>query len=70
MPSELHQVLDSVPVVLFYPGEYSGQDLKLFGTMATITGHSVWCRGGNTMQIMFEKQIDRDIKGVIKRSVG
>ena len=34
----------------------------------TITGHSVWCRGGNTMQIknMFEKQIDRDIKGVIK----
>lgn len=27
------QVLDSIPVVLFYPGEYSGQDLKLFGTM-------------------------------------
>lgn len=34
----------------------------------TIIGHSVWCRGENTMQIknMFEKQIDRDIKGVIK----
>lgn len=31
--NNLHQVLDSVPVVLFYPGEYSGQDLKLFGTM-------------------------------------
>ena len=31
--NNLHQVLDAVPVVLFYPGEYSGQDLKLFGTM-------------------------------------
>lgn len=31
--NNLHQVLDSVPVILFYPGEYSGQDLKLFGTM-------------------------------------
>lgn len=31
--NNLHQVLDTVPVVMFYPGEYSGQDLKLFGTM-------------------------------------
>ena len=31
--NNLHQVLDTVPVVLFYPGEYNGQDLKLFGTM-------------------------------------
>lgn len=31
--NNLHQVLDSVPVVMFYLGEYSGQDLKLFGTM-------------------------------------
>lgn len=31
--NNLHQVLDAVPVVMFYPGEYSGQDLKLFGTM-------------------------------------
>lgn len=31
--NNLHQVLDSAPVVMFYPGEYSGQDLKLFGTM-------------------------------------
>ena len=31
--NNMHQVLDSVPVVMFYPGEYSGQDLKLFGTM-------------------------------------
>ena len=31
--NNLHRVLDSVPVVMFYPGEYSGQDLKLFGTM-------------------------------------
>ena len=33
--NNLHQVLDTVPVVLFYPGEYSGQDLKLFGTLDT-----------------------------------
>lgn len=31
--NNLHQVLDSIPVVMFYPGAYSGQDLKLFGTM-------------------------------------
>lgn len=31
--NNLHQVLDTVPVILFYPGEYSGQDLKMFGTM-------------------------------------
>ena len=36
--NNLHQVLDSVPVVLFYPGEYSGQDLKLFGTMCLWNG--------------------------------
>jgi hypothetical protein len=29
----LHQVLDTVPVVMFFPGEYSGQDLQLFGTI-------------------------------------
>lgn len=27
------QVFDTVPVVIFYPGIYSGQDLQLFGTM-------------------------------------
>lgn len=31
--NNLHQVLDTIPVVMFYPGAYSGQDLKLFGTM-------------------------------------
>lgn len=31
--NNLHQILDTVPVVMFYPGQYSGQDLKLFGTM-------------------------------------
>jgi hypothetical protein len=31
--NNLHQVLDSVPVVMFFPGEYSGQDLQLFGTI-------------------------------------
>ena len=62
--NNLHQVLDSVPVVLFYPGEYSGQDLKLFGTMDS---HNYY-RAFRLVQIknMFEKQIDRDIKGVIK----
>ena len=27
----MHQVIDKVPVVMFYPGKYSGQDLILFG---------------------------------------
>ncbi|MDO9493334.1 DUF1788 domain-containing protein [Acetobacterium sp.] len=31
--NNLHQVLDSVPVVMFFPGVYSGQDLQLFGTI-------------------------------------
>ena len=31
--NNLHQVLDDVPVILFYPGEYSGQDLCLFNTL-------------------------------------
>lgn len=29
----LHQVMDHVPVVMFYPGIYSGQELQLFGTI-------------------------------------
>ena len=29
--NNLHQVIDDVPVVMFYPGRYSGQDLLLFG---------------------------------------
>ncbi len=29
--NNLHQVIDHVPVVMFYPGKYSGQDLILFG---------------------------------------
>ena len=31
--NNLNQVLDTVPVVMFFPGEYSGQDLNLFGTI-------------------------------------
>lgn len=31
--NNLHLKLDTVPVVMFYPGEYSGQSLRLFGTM-------------------------------------
>jgi len=31
--NNLHQVLDDVPVVMFFPGEYSGNDLVLFGTI-------------------------------------
>lgn len=31
--NNLHQVLDTVPVVLFFPGKYTGQDLHLFGTV-------------------------------------
>lgn len=29
--NNLHQVMDHVPVVLFYPGKYDGQELILFG---------------------------------------
>lgn len=29
--NNLQHVFDDVPVVLFYPGEYSGQSLTLFG---------------------------------------
>ncbi|MBC3900611.1 DUF1788 domain-containing protein [Acetobacterium malicum] len=31
--NNLHQVLDTMPVVMFFPGVYSGQDLQLFGTI-------------------------------------
>lgn len=31
--NNLHQVLDSVPVVMFYPGTWDGQSLSLFGTI-------------------------------------
>lgn len=29
--NNLHQVIDHVPVVMFYPGNYDGQELVLFG---------------------------------------
>ena len=29
--NNLHQAIDHVPVVLFYPGKYDGQELILFG---------------------------------------
>ena len=35
--NNLHQVIDSVPVILFYPGKYSTQDLTIFG--ASIDGN-------------------------------
>lgn len=31
--NNLHQVLDRVPVVMFYPGNWNGQSLSLFGTI-------------------------------------
>ena len=31
--NNLHQVLDSVPVIMFYPGPWNGQSLSLFGTI-------------------------------------
>lgn len=31
--NNLHQVLDRVPVVMFYPGIWNGQSLSLFGTI-------------------------------------
>ena len=29
--NNLHQVIDHVPVIMFYPGKYDGQELMLFG---------------------------------------
>ena len=29
--NNLHQMIDTVPVVMFYPGNYDGQELVLFG---------------------------------------
>ena len=31
--NNLHQVLDEVPVIMFFPGKYSGNNLVLFGTI-------------------------------------
>lgn len=31
--NNLHQALDTIPVVMFYPGKYNGQALSLFGCM-------------------------------------
>ncbi len=31
--NNLHQVMDNVPVVMFYPGSWNGQSLSLFGTI-------------------------------------
>ncbi|MEA5093235.1 MAG: DUF1788 domain-containing protein [Acidaminococcaceae bacterium] len=31
--NNLHQAIDRVPVVMFYPGKYDGQELILFGTI-------------------------------------
>ena len=31
--NNLHQVLDHVPVVMFFPGKYNGQELVLFGSV-------------------------------------
>lgn len=31
--NHLHQQLDNIPVILFFPGQYSGTDLKLFNTL-------------------------------------
>jgi len=31
--NNLHQIFDESPVILFFPGEYDGQELRLFGSM-------------------------------------
>ena len=32
--NNLHQVYDKVPVIMFYPGNWNGQSLSLFGTIS------------------------------------
>ncbi|MDY4544802.1 MAG: DUF1788 domain-containing protein [Bacilli bacterium] len=31
--NNMHQVFDKMPVILFFPGKYSGLDLQIFGTV-------------------------------------
>jgi len=31
--NNLYQVLDDIPIIIFFPGKYSGVDLNLFGTI-------------------------------------
>lgn len=40
--NNLHQVIDHVPVVLFYPGKYIGQDLVLFGDINDYNDYRVF----------------------------
>ena len=70
--NNLHQILDRVPVVMFYPGNWNGQTLSLFGTINDGNYYRAFTlivyEDYKTMIIrdMFFKEIDRDIKGVIK----
>ena len=32
--NNLHQIFDKVPVIMFYPGNWNGQSLSLFGTIS------------------------------------
>ena len=43
--NNLHTVMGKTPLVMFYPGRYDGQSLRLFGKTArttTTTGRSSW----------------------------
>lgn len=31
--NNMHQIFDWLPVILFFPGEYNGQELQIFGTV-------------------------------------
>lgn len=64
-------MIDNVPVVLFYPGNYDGQELVLFGEIKDDNYYRAFKlvgQGEDEMEIknIFAKPIDRDIKGVIK----
>jgi hypothetical protein len=48
----IQKIIGSVPVVLFYPGEYDGQQLKLFGSFA---GHNYY----RAFHLLSKKSEDR-----------
>ena len=71
--NNLHQVVDHVPVVMFYPGKYDGQELVLFGEIKDDNYYRRFSWSNHTEgeevndhQRCFLKSIERDIKGVIK----
>ena len=70
--NNIDKAVDQLPVVMFFPGQYNGQTLMLFNELKDDNHYRAFhwwiIDRGRIMEIrkMFEKPIDRDIRGVIK----